>query len=389
MTTLPEQPAISNVDTPSTPIWLKRSLIARTILFWMIIGALIFLGLGAIIGPIVLLLIAAAVAYVLFPLVKIFGRFMPHFLAILATYVLVLIVVILLLFFLAVPFVDQLTSLIHSLQTFNKGVQEGQYPAYTEFLNKIGISQGFLAESNQALTNHLQHLLNSILSLVGSAFTLFIEVIIVSSVSIYLIVDGPRVFHWLKNSTPLQHRPTIRLFVDSVDRVVGGMLRGVLFLASLMALIITVGASIIGVPYALLIGVIVFICEFIPQIGAYISGLIGILIALTQGWEVALIYGIFVTLVQGVLDAQVLAPRILGHAVGLHPVVSLFSMLIFGALFGLLGAILAIPIVGVASVFVYASWKAWQAAHPDQFSKVEEEAKELRANAPELDVAET
>ena len=114
----------------------------------MIIGALIFLGLGAIIGPIVLLLIAAAVAYVLFPLVKIFGRFMPHFLAILATYVLVLIVVILLLFFLAVPFVDQLTSLIHALQAFNTGVQEGHYPAYTRFLNQIGISRAFLAESN-------------------------------------------------------------------------------------------------------------------------------------------------------------------------------------------------------------------------------------------------
>ena len=50
---------------------------------------------------------------------------------------------------------------------------------------------------------------------------------------------------------------------------------------------------------------------------------------------------------------------------------------------------MAIPITGVASVSVYASWKAWQAAHPDQFPHVEEEAKELRANAPELGVAET
>jgi hypothetical protein len=57
----------------------RRSLVARTILFWRIIGALIFLGLGAIIDPIILLLIATAIAYVLFPLVKIFRRFMPHF----------------------------------------------------------------------------------------------------------------------------------------------------------------------------------------------------------------------------------------------------------------------------------------------------------------------
>jgi len=138
------------------------------------------------------------------------------------------------------------------------------------------------------------------------------------------------------------------------------------------------------VPFAILIGVIVFIFEFVPQIGAYISGFIGVLFAATQGWEVALIYAIFVSLVQGVLDAQVLAPRILGHAVGLHPVVSLFAMLIFGSLFGLLGAILAIPIAGVASVFVYASWNAWRESHPEQFPEEKQ-----GVDAPEVGVVET
>jgi len=138
------------------------------------------------------------------------------------------------------------------------------------------------------------------------------------------------------------------------------------------------------VPFAILIGVIVFIFEFVPQIGAYISGFIGVLFAATQGWEVALIYAIFVSLVQGVLDAQVLAPRILGYAVGLHLVVSFFAMLIFGSLFGLLGAILAIPIAGVASVFVYASWNAWRESHPEQFPEEKQ-----GVDAPEVGVVET
>jgi len=152
------------------------------------------------------------------------------------------------------------------------------------------------------------------------------------------------------------------------------------------------------VPFAILIGVIVFIFEFVPQIGAYISGFIGVLFAATQGWEVALIYAIFVSLVQGVLDAQVLAPRILGHAVGLHPVVSLFAMLIFGSLFamlifgslfGLLGAILAIPIAGVASVFVYASWNAWRESHPEQFPEEKKEEEKQGVDAPEVGIVET
>jgi predicted PurR-regulated permease PerM len=143
------------------------------------------------------------------------------------------------------------------------------------------------------------------------------------------------------------------------------------------------------VPFAILIGVIVFICEFVPQIGAYISGFIGVLFAATQGWEVALIYAIFVSLVQGVLDAQVLQPRIFGHAVGLHPVVTLFAMLIFGSLFGLLGAILAIPIAGVASVFVYASWKVWRESHPEQFPEEKKEGEKQGVDAPEVGVVET
>jgi predicted PurR-regulated permease PerM len=388
MNTTPEQSTTSPGDSPSTSVWLRRSLIARTVLFWIIIGAIILFGLGAIIDPVILLLIATAIAYVLFPMVKIFRRFMPHFLAILATYLLVLIGVILLFYFIAVPLIGQLVSLIHSLQVYNQELVAGQSTALTQFLNDLGISTEFLIESNQVLITQLEHLISGLLPLVGSVFTLFIEVIIVSSVSIYLIVDGPRVITWLKHSTPMKQRATITLFVESVDKIVGGLLRGVLFLGSLMAIITAAGATILGVPFAILIGVIVFICEFVPQIGAYISGFIGVLFAATQGWEVALIYAIFVSLVQGVLDAQVLQPRIFGHAVGLHPVVTLFAMLVFGSLFGLLGAILAIPIAGVASVFVYVSWNAWRESHPEQFPEEKKEEKQ-GVDAPEVGVVET
>jgi predicted PurR-regulated permease PerM len=389
MNTIPEQSSTSPGDSPSTSVWLRRSLIALTVLFWIIIGAIILFGLGAIVDPLILLLISTAIAYVLFPLVKILRRFMPRLLAILATYVVVLIGVILLFYFIAVPLIGQLVSLIDSLHKYNQELLAGQTTALTQFLNDLGISTEFLIQSNLVATAQLEHLISGLLPLVGSAFTILIEVIIVSTVSIYLIVDGPRVINWLKNGTPLKQRATITLLVESVDKIVGGLLRGVLFLATMMAIVTAVGATLIGVPYAVLIGVIVFIFEFVPQVGAYISGFIGVLFAATQGWEVALIYAIFASVVQGILDAQILAPRIMGHAVGLHPVVSLFAMLIFGALFGLLGAILAIPIAGVASVFVYASWNAWRESHPEQFPGEKKEEEKQGVAAPEVGVVET
>ena len=98
----------------------------------------------------------------------------------------------------------------------------------------------------------------------------------------------------------------------------------------------------------MLIAVIVFILEFVPVVGAYISGAIGILFALTQGWQVALIYAIFVTIMQGVLDGQILAPRILGRSVGIHPIISIFALIAMAQLFGLFGALLAVPLAACA-----------------------------------------
>ncbi|HEY6406170.1 MAG TPA: AI-2E family transporter, partial [Ktedonobacteraceae bacterium] len=121
--------------------------------------------------------------------------------------------------------------------------------------------------------------------------------------------------------------------------------------------------------------------------GAYISGTIGVILALAGGPQVALIYLIYVSILQGIVDGQILSPRILGHSVGIHPVVSVFFMFVLGTLFGLWGAFLAAPIVAIIQVYVVASWKAWQQREPEQFPEVEEEQK--LAQAPDLGVAET
>jgi len=127
------------------------------------------------------------------------------------------------------------------------------------------------------------------------------------------------------------------------------------------------GAYIIGVPFLVLLLVIVFICEFIPLVGSWISGFIGILFALTQGWQTALIYAIFVSLVQGGLDGQILAPRVFGRAVGLHPMVSLLALLADVQLFGMIGALLACPVAGITQTFITSLWKTWRESHANEF----------------------
>jgi predicted PurR-regulated permease PerM len=307
-------------------------------------------------------------------------------------YVIVFALIGVVLFYVALTVLSQLTALVKNLQTFAQNYQAGKYPQLTSDLAKIGITPEVVQASQQQLVKNLSGVISQIFPLIGSAFVFFIDVTVVLMISAYLIVDGPRVIKWLTKRTPLKRQAGISFFLATMDQKAGGYIRGQVFMATIMTILVTAGAYIIGVPYAALIGVIVFFFEFIPQIGAYISGTIGVLLALTSGsWQIALTYGIYVSILQGIVDGQILAPRILGHSVGIHPVVSVFFMFIFGTLFGLWGAFLAAPIVAIIQVYVVASWKAWQQREPEQFPEVEEQKKlDLKdIPSPEQGVVET
>ncbi len=383
MSSLPEQLAAGAGGTFVTSTWLRRFLIALTVLAWMVIVEMVYSFFGIIGTPIILLLLAAIVAYVLYPLVKGLSRFIPLALAIALVYLLVFGALFFVVYFMLAVAITQLTALIHTVQIVFQDYQKGNYPQFTSFLTGVGVTQEAIKSSEQQLIAGLGGAAGNLVPLLGNLFTYFIYMVVIISVSVYLLVGGPRVNNWLKNGTPLRFRATINFFLDTVDKKAGGYLRGQIVLAAIMAVLITIGAFVIRVPYAPLIGIIVFIFEFIPQIGAYISGAIGVLFALTAGWQTALIYGIFVTVLQGVVDGQILAPRILGQSVGVNPAVSLIMLFIFGTLFGLWGAFLSAPILGVIQVFIIAYWKEWKRRNPAEFSGVVEQKEPKEISPPE------
>ena len=137
-----------------------------------------------------------------------------------------------------------------------------------------------------------------------------------------------------------------------------------------VSVIVGSGAYLLGVPFVLLIMVIVFVCEFIPVFGSYISGPIGILFALTQGWQTGLLYAIFVSIVQGGIDGQILQPRLLGKSVKIYPAIALFLLLMTISVFGLLAVVLIIPLSGVAQVVIASVWSSRHAASSSSEAQV-------------------
>jgi predicted PurR-regulated permease PerM len=259
----------------------------------------------------------------------------------------------------------------------------GQQTPLEALLKSFGISQEQITSARQQIVAQLGGFAGSVLPLLSRFLDFLLDIVIVAVVSIYLLIDGSRVNNWLRNNMPRQQRGRVDFFLETLERVVGGYIRGQLLLSTLIGLLVGIGMVIFHVPYAVLLGVMAFILEFIPVLGTLVSGAICVLIALTQGWLIAvgvLIYFVVVHVIEG----DVIGPRIVGKAVGLHPVVSLAALIAGAELFGILGALFASPVAGVLQALIIAIWKEWRATHPDQF----EEGKDTVADKLEENVAD-
>jgi predicted PurR-regulated permease PerM len=223
-----------------------------------------------------------------------------------------------------------------------------------------------LASFAQQIVNQAEGIVGGAVPLITSIFDFILDIIIVAVLSIYLLIDGSRVTQWIRKNMPLMQRERTHFVLDTFERIIGGYIRGQLILSTFIGLLVGIGMALFGVPYAVLLGVMAFVLEFIPVLGTLVSGAICVLLALTKGWLIALLvlaYFIFVHVIEG----DVVGPRIVGKAVGLHPAISLIALIAGAELFGIWGAILGSPIAGILQALLIALWQEWRNTHPDQF----------------------
>jgi predicted PurR-regulated permease PerM len=124
--------------------------------------------------------------------------------------------------------------------------------------------------------------------------------------------------------------------------------------------------ALFRLPYAVLLGVLAFTLEFIPVIGVFISGALCVLLALSQGWLVALLVLGYFVLVH-IVEADIVGPRVMGRAIGVHPAVSIFALIAGAELFGIWGALFASPLAGLTQAVLSEMWREWREAHSEMF----------------------
>jgi len=365
---MPEQDTTTEIAK-----WTLRRDIPLAILAWTGVVLLVLWLLSHVTQTLLIIIIASLLAYALVPLVKLLERAIPRIIAIIIVYGIVLAALGALLYFVVSSAVTQIIALTHSVGNLVTPKHPGQLTPLEQILQPLGISPTQVEAARNQLLSQVGGLASSILPVLTGVAGAVLDMLLVLILSIYLLIEGSRVSRWLQNEMPRSQRGRIRFLLHTLQRIVGGYIRGQLIMSTLIGVLVGVGMFIFGVPYPLLLGVLAFILEFIPILGTITSGVICVLLALSKGWILALLVLGYFVLVH-IFEGDIVGPRVVGKAVGLHPMVAIVALIAGSELFGIPGALFASPIAGVLQALILALWFEWREAHPESFQNFKQQA---------------
>ena len=178
--------------------------------------------------------------------------------------------------------------------------------------------------------------------------------IVTPVVAFYMLVDWDRMIAKVDSWIPRRHLADVRSIAREMDRAIAGFVRGQGSLCLIQAAFYGIGLTLIGLNFGLLIGIFTGMISFIPYIGSTVGLLLALGVAVVQFWPdywyVALVLGFF--LLGQFLEGNILQPKLIGSSVGLHPVWLMFALFAFGALFGFVGVLVAVPLAAAVGVLV-------------------------------------
>ena len=251
------------------------------------------------------------------------------------------------------PVIDQTQDIIRSIPHYEKqgfatlrDLQE-RFPFLSPLDQQITTwTQGFGGQFGMVLGQATQ-----VLSVAASIGGGVLTAVLILLIAFYFLVDGDNIIRYLLSFLPLHRRIRARHIADRMGERMGGWLLGQLLLCLSIGVVCYIGLRAIGVPGAVALGVVAGFGEIIPMLGPIISAIPAIGLGLTQSPGHAVAVTVLYLVVQQ-LENNVLVPRIMGQALQLHPLAVIVALLIGGALLGVVGAIVAIPVAAALAVLL-------------------------------------
>ncbi len=222
----------------------------------------------------------------------------------------------------------------------------------------------------------------------------FILIFLVGPVlAFYFLIDLPSVQHRFVNVFPPDKRAEASFVGRQLNAALGGFLRGQLVVAVIVGVMLSFGYRLIGLEFWLLIGLVGGLLNIVPLLGPWVGGILGVLVAITTADLPTAIWAVVVAVIVQQIDNNFVSPSVLRATVRLHPAVILLSLVLGGALAGLWGVIIAVPVVASIKILLGHWWRTrvlhqtWEEASEAMFEEPDPPRLRRKTDKPAADIA--
>jgi predicted PurR-regulated permease PerM len=255
------------------------------------------------------------------------------------------------------------------ISQFNDFVRHvpGYVQQFQEFIVKHQNSMlpGWARSQLDAIKDNFSNIFSEGLSFIGSLFgqlwssgkaliNIISLMVVTPVVAFYILLDWDRMIAKVDTWIPRDHVETVREIARQVDQAIAGFIRGQGSLCIILGVYYGVGLTLVGLNFGLLIGLFAGMISFIPYVGSLVGLFLALSVALVQFWPDYLWVGVVLAVffIGQFLEGNVLQPKLVGQSVGLHPVWLMFALFAFGAMFGFVGLLVAVPAAAACGVLV-------------------------------------
>ncbi|MBI4733818.1 MAG: AI-2E family transporter [Rubrobacteridae bacterium] len=333
------------------------------IILLLVIAAFAILSIRAVLIP---FLIALVFVYIIRPMAYYLDKKgVPRTLSIIISYLVIILVVALLGAYVGPILYNEGNGLIKNMPKY---VATASVFA-TDFINQHPVFKGSQAADIvdglwKSISNFLQQAVEDIPSIISTVSTSLINFILGPIIAFYILKDSDVIKTTLREMIPKKHRAEGMHIVQKIDCIVGGFLKGQALVALSVGILSSIALSVLGVEYAILLGLLIGAFNIIPYLGPVIGGFPAVIIALGTSWQLALAVVVVLLVVQQ-FDSIFISPRIMSSQVNLHPTVVIFAILAGESFMGIPGMLIAIPLAAVGKA-LYLHFRERNVIDPDQ-----------------------
>lgn len=271
----------------------------------------------------------------------------PKVIAILGIYLIAFLIMGLFMWLVIPPLADEVNDLARSLPEYYQSVAD----VVSRYISGVQELSPNFQSAVSSIARSLRDASTNAVSFLASIFGGVVSFVVVIVISFYLAFQEKSIEKILRILTPQEYESYIINLWNRSQIKLGRWLQGQIVLGIIIGAIVFIGLTLLGVPFALILGMIAGILEIVPIVGPVISATFAVIIALLVSPTLALLTLIFFIIVQQI-ENHIIAPLLMQKMTGLNPVVIILSLMVGFELGGVLGMIIAVPLVAVFGEFV-------------------------------------